>query len=200
MTLRIELSRLAKILDQILNPPTDHLHKCPRCTQGVSPGDECCVHCGFSITVMDEQYGSDAVLLDRVTDAAGVLSEPELDRLNEALVEYERQFPQLFATVYCGALPQQSSLRQFGFWLLNRAAVCDVDATRPNEHGTALVLDIHGRAAFLLHGYLVRGFYRYSLKRFIELTTSVLEKGWCFFNTIAYPMKLLIGFRSLMRA
>ena len=104
---------------------------------------------------MDEQYGSDAVLLDRVTDAAGVLSEPELDRLNEALVEYERQFPQLFATVYCGALPQQSSLRQFGFWLLNRAAVCDVDATRPNEHGTALVLDIHGRAAFLLHGYLV---------------------------------------------
>jgi uncharacterized membrane protein YgcG len=102
---------------------------------------------------MDEVFGADSVLFDRVTDAAGVLSDGDVERLDHALDGFERRFPQLFTAVYCGALPQQTSLRQFGFWLLNRAAVCEIDVTRPNENGAIFVIDTHGRSAALVMGY-----------------------------------------------
>ena len=129
--------------------------KCPRCTQSVAPGGECCLHCGYALAVTDEVFGSDDVLLERVTDAAGVLSEGEMERMELALLQFERRFPQLFAAVYCGALPRQTSLRQFGFWLLNRAAVCELDVTRANDHGAMFVIDAHGRSAALVTGYFL---------------------------------------------
>ncbi len=138
------------------SPPDHHPDwKCPRCTQWTAPGGESCLHCGFSLAVMDEIFGGDAVLLDRVTDAAGVLSRTELECVERGLIDFERRFPQLFAAVYCGALPAQTSLRQFGFWLLNRAAVCELDAMRPNENGLLFVLDVHGRSAALVPGYFL---------------------------------------------
>lgn len=138
------------------NTPGHHPEwKCPRCTQWLAPGAGDCPHCGFSLTVMDEVFGDDAVLLDRVTDAAGVLSHIEMERMTTALEQFEQRFPQLFAAVYCSALPPQTSLRQFGFWLLNRAAVCDLEATRPNENGVLFILDTHGRSAALVPGYFL---------------------------------------------
>lgn len=104
---------------------------------------------------MDESFGSDEVLLDRVTDAAGALSHGDMERVTSVLNVFQQRFPQLFVAVYCGALPPQTSLRQFGFWLLNRAAICDLEATRPNENGALLVIDTHGRSAALVPGYFL---------------------------------------------
>jgi uncharacterized membrane protein YgcG len=117
--------------------------------------EDSCRHCGYSLAETDEIFGSDAVLLDRITDAAGVLTDAEMSRLNTALMQFEARFPQLFAVVYCGALPQQTALRQFGFWLLNRAAVCELDVTRPNENGALFIIDTHGRSAALVLGYFL---------------------------------------------
>lgn len=107
------------------------------------------------MAVTDEVFGADPVLLERVTDAAGVLSEGNIERLHLTLDRFEARFPQLFAAVYCGALPPQTSLRQFGFWLLNRAAVSPLEATRPNENGALFVIDTHGRSAALVLGYFL---------------------------------------------
>jgi hypothetical protein len=104
---------------------------------------------------MDEAFGGDEVLLDRVTDTAGVLSHGDMERVNLTLNRFEERFPQLFVAVYCGALPPQTSLRQFGFWLLNRAAICDLEATRPNENGALLILDTHGLSAAFVPGYFL---------------------------------------------
>jgi len=104
---------------------------------------------------MDEIFGGDEVLLQRITDAAGVFSHGDRERLTLAMNRFEQRFPQLFTAVYCGALPPQTSLRQFGFWLLNRAAICDVDVTRANENGALLILDTHGRSAALVPGYFL---------------------------------------------
>ena len=103
----------------------------------------------------DEVFGSDDVLIERVTDAAGVLSESDIERIELKLVQFETVFPQLFAIVYCGALPPQTSLRQFGFWLLNRAAVCELEVTRANDHGAIFVIDTHGRSAAFVLGYFL---------------------------------------------
>ena len=81
----------------------------------MAQGEDSCLHCGYSLSVTDEVFGPDAVLLNRVTDAAGVLTDGEVTRLDNALREFESRFPQLFTVVYCGALPQQTGLRQFGF-------------------------------------------------------------------------------------
>ena len=93
--------------------------------------------------------------VERVTDAAGVLSDGDIERIELALAQFERRFPQLFAAVYCGALPQPTSLRQFGFWLLNRAAISELDVTRANDHGAMFVIDTHGRSAALGLGYFL---------------------------------------------
>jgi uncharacterized membrane protein YgcG len=121
----------------------------------VAHGAECCPHCGYSLAVTDDVFGADPVLLDRVTDAAGVMSDEDRDKVEAALLQFEQRLPQLFAVVYCGALPPQTSLRQFGFWLLNRAAVCELDVTRPNEHGVLFIIDTHGRSAALILGYFL---------------------------------------------
>ena len=121
----------------------------------MAPGGDCCPHCGYSLAATDEVFGSDDVLIERVTDAAGVLSEGDIERIELAMLQFEERFPQLFAAVYCGALPQQTSLRQFGFWLLNRAAVCEVEVTRANDHGAMFVIDTHGRSAALVLGYFL---------------------------------------------
>jgi uncharacterized membrane protein YgcG len=123
--------------------------------QSLAPAEDGCPHCGYTLATMDEVFGGDEVLLDRVTDAADALSQTELENVNAALNKFEQRFPQLFVAIYCGALPQQTSLRQFGFWLLNRAAICDLDATRPNENGALLIIDTHGRSAALVPGYFL---------------------------------------------
>lgn len=139
---------------------------------------EGCRQCGYSLAVMDDIFGADAVLLGKVTDAAGVLSEGDVERMEGALRGFEQLFPQLFVVVYCGALPRQTSLRQFGFWLLNRAAVCDLEATRPNENGALFVIDSHGRSAALVLGYFLECYLdERDLHRILEAGRTGFQRG-----------------------
>ncbi len=118
-------------------------------------GVDHCFHCGYSLADTDGVFGPHAVLVERVTDEAGVLSSSDAARVTAAFRRFEDRFPQLFSMLYCGALPPETGLRQFGFWLLNRAAVCDLEVTRPNEHGALFVIDTHGRAVALVLGYFL---------------------------------------------
>jgi hypothetical protein len=67
--------------------------------------------------------------------------------------EFEHRFPQLFFGIYLGAFEEVAHLRQFGFWLLNRGAYVDVEATRPNANGILLCVDVAGKAAGLMMPY-----------------------------------------------
>jgi hypothetical protein len=126
---------------------------CPRCEHPVDERAPACDACGLSLAVLDDQFGEDCVVLDRVTDAAHVLRMAEKDAVIDAIERVECWFPQLFVTVYLGALPGHSSLRLFGFWLLNRAAVTAVDVTRPNENGVLVVADVRSKALGITLGY-----------------------------------------------
>ena len=75
-----------------------------------------------------------------------------------ATERFREVFPQLFFAVYTGSFAELASLRQFGFWLLNRAAFRDVPLDRPNEAGVLLVIDPESRAANLTFGYLLDPF------------------------------------------
>lgn len=131
---------------------------CPRCVQSVAPGSPQCVRCGFQLSTLDPEFGEDVVLLDRLTDAAHCLRVRDRDALNAVLDDFERQFPQLFAAVYFGVLPEMTSIRQFGFWLINHAAVPTVEVSRPNEQGVIIVVDLQSRVIGVTLGYMLELF------------------------------------------
>ena len=67
--------------------------------------------------------------------------------MRKILERFEARFPQLFVSIYLGAFEELQSLRQFGFWMLNRAAYVDVDLERPNENGILIVVDVNAKNA-----------------------------------------------------
>lgn len=158
-----------------------------------------CPHCGFSMADVDGLFGDEDVILKKFSDAAGVLRRKERDEMHKVLERFEKKFPQLFFSIYVGAFDDVPSLRQFGFWLLNRAAYSDVDVDRPNENGILLVLDVNGKAAAMTFGYalmpyldedctfdalsaahpfLLQAEYLKAFRTVIAKTEQTLKKGW----------------------
>ncbi|NNC88864.1 MAG: hypothetical protein HKN82_10450 [Akkermansiaceae bacterium] len=132
--------------------------KCPRCVQRVHRSAMQCPHCGFDIADVDRVFGEQEVRLKCLTDAAGVMRKREREAAERALADFQRKFPQLFFAVYFGTFRELPSLRQFGFWLLNRGAFEDVDVSRPNEGGILLSVDVGGKSAGISFGYLLQPF------------------------------------------
>lgn len=132
--------------------------KCPRCVQRIHRAAESCPHCGFSITDVDERFGAEEVRLRCLSDTAGVLKSADRERVEAAMERFSRRFPQVFAAVYTGALGEVSNIRQFGFWLLNRAAFEDLPVEKPNEGGILLTIDPASKAAGFVFGYLLDPF------------------------------------------
>jgi hypothetical protein len=98
------------------------------------------------------------VRLKCLTDAAGVLKKNERLAARRMLSDFQRKFPQLFFGLYFGTFKELPSLRQFGFWLLNRGAFEDVEVSRPNEAGILLSVDVSGKAAGITFGYALQPF------------------------------------------
>jgi hypothetical protein len=91
----------------------------------------------------------------RLSDTAGVLRMKERRNAEKWFDRFEANFPQLFFSVYYGALDEMSNIRQFGMWLLNHSAYEDVDLSRPNDGGILLVVDVHSKVASISFGYLL---------------------------------------------
>jgi len=127
--------------------------KCPRCVQLIHREASSCPHCGFTIEHADELFGEEDVVLQKLTDAAGVLRMREREPAKKILERFEKRFPQFFTAVYIGASDELQNLRQFGLWLLNRAAFQDVELDRPNENGILIVLDVKAKNVAISYGY-----------------------------------------------
>lgn len=132
--------------------------KCPRCVQRIHRSAAQCPHCGFSLAEVDQVFGVQEVRVKCLTDAAGVLRKKERVEAEQVLRNFQRKFPQLFFAVYFGTFKELPSLRQFGFWLLNRGAFEDVEVSRPNEGGILLSVDVGGKSAGISFGYQLQPF------------------------------------------
>jgi uncharacterized membrane protein YgcG len=171
--------------------------KCPRCVQVIHRGAGLCPHCGFGIADMDARHGTDNLSLRRLADLAGLMRSRERGKVQAALDDFSRRFPQLFAAVYTGSAQGGGNLRQFGFWLLNRAAFEDVPVDRPNEAGILLVIDPESKSAGVswgyqldpylteedtficltrAHAYFLEGRFAEGTVRFIEQLVKILRK------------------------
>jgi len=129
--------------------------RCPRCVQGIHRSAAQCPHCGFALSDLDEIYGADEVSLKRLTDVAGALRLRERRKLEHELDLFQLSFPQLFFSIYYGALEDRTNIRQFGLWLLNHAAYEDLEISRPNDGGVLLLVDLNTKVASITFGYLL---------------------------------------------
>lgn len=132
--------------------------KCPRCVQRIHRAAESCPHCGFTLTDADRDFGHEEVRIQSLTDCAGILRRDDRHRVEQAMERLARRFPQVFVAVYTGALGEVANIRQFGFWLLNRAAFEDVPMEKPNEAGILITIDPESKAAGIVFGYLLDPF------------------------------------------
>lgn len=93
-----------------------------------------------------------------LADTAGLLRRAEHKRVAAAMDQFSRRFPQLFVAIYTGAFQDVSELRQFGFWLLNRAVFEEVPLEKPNAAGILFAIDAQAKVAGVTFGYLLDPF------------------------------------------
>ena len=134
--------------------------KCPRCVQRIHGGAESCPHCGFSIADVDARYGAGRVKVSSLDDESGLLDRSGRAEVRAAMARIPRKFPQLVAAVHLGPVGAATELRQFAFWLINRAVIEDIPKGRNNDACVLLVLDPRSRMATMVHGYLLDGHLR----------------------------------------
>jgi uncharacterized membrane protein YgcG len=107
------------------------------------------------LAAADRQFGSSDRRVARLTDKSGMLDIDGRERVEQALDDFERRFPQLFAAVYTDRLDDPGQLRTYGFWLLNRGVFEHIPPGLGNESGILLLLDPVSKSAGFTFGYLL---------------------------------------------
>lgn len=131
---------------------------CPHCQQVVAPAAPRCEACDFDLQRVREILGDQWVRLEHLTDAAHCLRLRERRRVEAALDDFGRQFPQVFMSVYFGVLPHGLNVAEAGFWLLNHAAFSTNSMEKRNDFGLVIVIDPSVASAGITLGYALEGF------------------------------------------
>jgi uncharacterized membrane protein YgcG len=126
---------------------------CPHCSSLITSAQPVCPQCGFSAAAIRGYLGSDWVRLARITDNAQLLSLKHTRHLETVLDDFERRFPQCFMAAYVGALPDNLTLPDLGFWLINHGAFHTHQISRRNDFGIVLIIDPVRRQAGFTLGY-----------------------------------------------
>ncbi len=111
---------------------------CPRCAKLVLPGSTVCSHCGYCLGVAGEIFGREEIFLGLVCDHAEVLPARESRRLTRLIANFEARFPNFWFAVCLADLPEEATLAEFGFWLINH--VCPAERDEPREPATGVIL------------------------------------------------------------
>lgn len=131
---------------------------CPHCQQVIAPSASRCEACGFDLERVRRILGDQWVRLEHLTDAAHCLRLRERRRVEAALDDFGRQFPQVFLSVYFGVLPHGLTVGEAGFWLLNHAAFATNSMEKRNDFGLVIVIDPSAASAGVTLGYALESF------------------------------------------
>jgi hypothetical protein len=132
--------------------------QCPRCVQRIHRGAEVCPHCGFSLALADQGF----VGLERKTatlaDAVGLLRMKDRLMVQKCMQKFSQRFPQFFFALNIGSFAHKTDLRQYGFWVLNRAVFSDLPPQLSNAAAILLVMDADHKLAGMSFGYALDAF------------------------------------------
>jgi uncharacterized membrane protein YgcG len=127
--------------------------KCPACGDSLDAPAAVCPKCEFTLRRLDSKFGTIPLHNRYLTDCARSLSLQEVARLRDLLRHFEIKFPQLLFSVFVTDLPSGSSIKEYAFWLANRANFGSVDSTGAENFDLLLVVEPAHYAAALTVGY-----------------------------------------------
>ena len=127
--------------------------KCPACAQTIAEPVPVCPACKFTLRRLDSKFGTVPLHTRYLTDRASRLTLDEVARLRELLRRFENKFPQSPFSVFVTDFPTETNIREFTFWLANRARFGFAEATGPENFDLLLVIEAETGNAALTVGY-----------------------------------------------
>jgi uncharacterized membrane protein YgcG len=127
--------------------------KCPACASRLDAPAAACPICKFTLRRLDTKFGTVPLHSRYLTDRASSLTMGEVKRLRKLLARFEKKFPQSVFSVFITDLPAGISVREFAFWLANRAHFGSVEGVGAENFDLLLVIESNTRDAALTVGY-----------------------------------------------
>jgi uncharacterized protein len=127
--------------------------KCPACATPLESPADSCPQCRFTLRRLDSKFGTLPLRNRYLTDRARSLSLDEISRLRLELQRFENKFPQSLFSVFLTDLDVGSNVREYAFWLANRAHFSSAESEAEENFDLLLVIDPKHRAAALTVGY-----------------------------------------------
>lgn len=127
--------------------------KCPSCGTPLAAPAPRCEACKFSLQRLDMKFGLVPRHSRYLSDRSGRLALSEMTTLREALRLFEKKFPQILLSVLVTELPVGSGVREYAFWMANRARFSSIEKTQGENFDMLLVIDLAAGEAALTAGY-----------------------------------------------
>ena len=127
--------------------------KCPACGNSLDAPATDCPTCKFTLRRLDTKFGTVPLHTRYLTDRSSSLTLREISRLREMLRRFEKKFPQSLFSVFVTDLPAGSDIKEFTFWLANRAQFGAIEAVGEYNFDLLLVIEAETGNAALTVGY-----------------------------------------------
>lgn len=124
--------------------------------QAIHRGAVACPHCDFDLARADARFGGEPPRGPLLDDGAGLIRSTERLRLADRMAGFQARFPQLAFAVHTGSGAGRD-LREFAFWLLNRADFVNLPEDREPSGILLLAIDADAHLATLAWGYRIDG-------------------------------------------
>jgi uncharacterized membrane protein YgcG len=112
-----------------------------------------CPECRLTLQKLDLKFGLVPRHSRYLSDRAGKLDLGDMEEVREQLRLFERKVPQVLFSVYVTDLPAGTSVREYAFWLANRARFTPIQKSPAENLDMLLVIDLFGNNAALIGSY-----------------------------------------------
>lgn len=152
--------------------------RCPACRAPAIEIDAACQQCGFSLEVADRAFGIPPALQRPIDDAASPLGMVARRRALAAIRALEKSFPQIRVAVVLAAVPDQTPLSAFAFWLFNRGQLSGAMEKGGENHLVLLLIDTLTHQSAAMMGYGLEPFTKEShLQTCLQSAGPSLQNG-----------------------
>lgn len=141
---------LMNIPSSIFEPGRTH---CPGCHATLQELVNECPFCSFTAMKCVSKFPYTPPPLTRFMDPQGRLSARDCKVASKKIDLLEKRLPQVRLFICITSLEKNTDVREFGFWLFNRAKPEIVMEPDARTHGILLMVDRSSRAASLTVGY-----------------------------------------------
>ena len=127
--------------------------KCPSCAGQLASAEPRCPSCKLTLQTLDIKFGAVPRHSMYFTDRTDRVPFREMAATRRTLELFHRRFPQCLFSVFVADLQRGTSVREYAFWLANKARFSSVEHVHGENFNLLLVIDMSGRAAALTAGY-----------------------------------------------